>query len=207
MPIMNLMVVLIPMLLSLTQFIQLALMQYNPPPVEEVGEGDDSDSGDGGSSDAPAKLDLLLNITEEGFELSMFGKTKGDDFVAIPKVPLTIQGQTATGPDGQPMMVFDYDKLHEELVRVRKEVIGDPIHEEEITDPETGEISVKQVFKYEDAQQINIAAKGDTPWQVLVSVLDELRTYKVDSGVTNPSGEPVMVDRPLFPVPRLGQLQ
>ncbi|HHE47008.1 MAG TPA: hypothetical protein ENL08_04830, partial [Bacteroidetes bacterium] len=108
-PVMNLMVVLIPLLLNVASFVQLGLLEYSPPLIEEAAPSDEL--GGGESSQEPgaeAKLNLTLNITFDGFEISMFGATSGDDFITIPKLP-----------DGH----YDLDSLHKELIRIREEVI------------------------------------------------------------------------------------
>jgi hypothetical protein len=178
-PIMNLVIVLIPMLLSVAQFVQIALLEYAPPPIEDTGGGD---GGGGGGGAETATLNLLLNISETGFEVSMFGATSGENFKAIAKKP-----------DGS----FDYDALHKELVRVRQNIIGKPISSEETTDPVTGKTGIENVFKYTDAEMMKITAKGEVPWKTLVGVLDASREFEDDDGLT----------KPLFQQPIMGQIQ
>ncbi len=208
-PIMNLMVVLIPVLLSMAQFIQLALLEYMPPPIEAV-SSDDSEGGsdNSGGGEGPALIDLLLNVSIDGFEVSMFGDTQGENFIVIPRTPRMIGGQPLIDPNtGQPVLEYNYSALHDTLVWVRQEKIGQPIHEEDAVDPETGLTVRREVFRYEDAQKIKIASRGDTPWQVMVHVLDQIREFEEASDITGSDGSPIMVSKPLFPSPQLGQIQ
>ncbi len=181
-PIMNLMVVLIPLLLSVAEFIKIGLLEYSPPPIEEAGGGDNEGEGEENDADAPKPMNLLLNISEENFEISMFGATQeGENFKILPKV------------DGE----YDYDALHKELVRIRQDIIGEPVSTETTQDPETGQDVVSFTWQYSDAEMLKITAKGDIPWQVLVSVLDESREFEDKDGAT----------KPLFATPVMGQVQ
>ena len=182
-PIMNLMVVLIPMLLSVAQFVHLSLLEYLPPPAE--GFADESE-GDGGGDDGGAEvaeLGLLLNATKEGFEISLFGETKGDNFKKIPNLP-----------SGD----YDFDALHQELVRIKTDIIGDPIRTEDTVDEKTGLTKRIEIFKYPDAQLIKISAIGKLPWDTIVKILDTCRTYEEEG---------IPIKKPLFPSPMLGQIQ
>lgn len=184
-PIMNLMVVLIPLLLSVAEFVKLALLEYSPPPIEDIGaQGEGEGGGEGGEEQT--NLNLMLNITENEFQVSVFGATKeGENFKKIPKV-------------GEGPFEYDYDGLHEELVRIRKEVIGEPIGEqEEGVDPETGLPIIGYTWKYNDAETMRITAKGDIPWQVVVGCLDASRDYVDEKGE----------EKPLFGNPVMGQVQ
>jgi len=178
-PIMNLMVVLIPMLLSVAQFVQLSLLEYLPPPIEDVAS-EGGGGGEGGSG--PALMDLLVNVGDNGFEVSLFGDNKGENFRVIPKLP-----------DGS----YDFDGLHAELVRIKTQIVGQPIDVQETEDPRTGKTVRREIFKYEDANKMNVAAKGDIPWQFIVHVLDAARDYEDENGAK----------KPLFPSPLLGQIQ
>lgn len=179
-PIMNLVIVLIPMLLSVAQFVQVALLEYAPPPIADTGGG--GEGGGGGDNSPTATLNLLLNISDTGFEVSSFGATSGENFRAVPRKP-----------DGS----YDYTALHTEFVRIRQQVIGKPLSSQEVTDPVTGKTGVENVFKYSDAEMVKITAKGDIPWQVLVKVLDSARDFTDDDGLT----------KPLFQQPIMGQIQ
>lgn len=181
-PIMNLMVVLIPMLLSVAEFVHLSLLEYLPPPAEGMTEETaDETGGDQGGAEI-AELNLLLNATDDGFEISLFGETKGENFKKIPKLP-----------SGE----YDYESLHTELVRIKEEIIGPAIRTEDKTD-DKGKTIRMEIFKYPDAQLVKISAKGDLPWETIVKIMDTCREYKEDD---------IPIKKPLFPSPMLGQIQ
>ncbi|MBZ0263244.1 hypothetical protein K8I28_01135 [bacterium] len=179
-PIMNLMVVLIPMLLSVAQFVQLSLLEYTPPPAEQILDGE---GGEGEGGGEVQNLDLLLNIAEGGFEVSVFNETKGDNFKEIPLLP-----------DG----TYDFEALHREMLRIKTDIVGPPVRVEEQADTTSQQVSRLEIFKYADANRIKISAQSQLPWQVLVQVLDETRNYR-DPETRMP--------HPLFPLPLLGQIQ
>ena len=82
-PIMNLMVVLIPLLLSASKFTELALLEYLPPaegaPVEA---GAAPSEGDGKKTE---NINLLLNLVETGIQVSIFQSVEeGPNFYEIP---------------------------------------------------------------------------------------------------------------------------
>jgi len=104
-PIMNLMVVLIPLLLTSAQFIKLGILELNLPP--SVGPG--SALVDMPKEDE-RKLDLGITITEQGFILSSsMAILKGEDNqgVSIPKKE-----------DGE----YDYEKLNKKLMLIKTRV-------------------------------------------------------------------------------------
>jgi len=101
-PIMNLMVVLIPLLLSSAQLIKISVIELNLPPAA------------GAQMDKPKekqlKLDLAVTITDEGFYISsssavMQKKNKGP---SVPKV------------DGE----YDYDLLAKTLYEIKQKAAG-----------------------------------------------------------------------------------
>lgn len=106
-PVMNLMVVLIPLLLSSAQFIKLGMIEINLPPAA-------------GSSIAQAempkevekKLDLTVTITDEGFYLaSSLAVARGENGQG-PTIPKTETGE------------YDYKKLNEILTKIKKKAAG-----------------------------------------------------------------------------------
>ena len=104
-PIMNLMVVLIPLLLTSAQFIKLGIIELNLPP--SVGPGS-------ALVDLPKekerKLDMGITISEKGFILSSsMAILKGEDESGV-SIPLT--------PNGE----YDYEKLNNKLMLIKTRV-------------------------------------------------------------------------------------
>lgn len=184
-PLMNIMLILIPLLVSVVSFIQFAYIQYNPNPAAG-GEG--GGGGGGGSGDAGEMLNLVLNITEDAFQVSILNALPGSpNYWEIPKLP-----------NGK----YDFNGLKDRLSYIRREIVKDPIETKESIDPLTRQISYSMKFKYADGNIINIAAKSNVPWMVCTQVLDILREYEVK---TLPNG--VKLTLPLFAEPVFGQIQ
>ncbi|MBN1349671.1 biopolymer transporter ExbD [candidate division KSB1 bacterium] len=104
-PIMNLMVVLIPLLLTSAQFIKLGIIELNLPP--SVGPGS-------ALVDLPKekerKLDMGITISEKGFILSSsMAILKGDDESGV-SIPVSANGE------------YDYEKLNQKLMLIKTRV-------------------------------------------------------------------------------------
>ncbi|HEX7344764.1 MAG TPA: hypothetical protein VF398_10885 [bacterium] len=179
-PVMNLICVLIPMLLGSAKFVDLALLEYTPPLIQETG----AEAGGGGSEGGgyTALLELRVNVTYNALEVSTFNSTSGENYASLPKKP-----------DG----TYDYEGLRQKLVDIKQRVVGQPISISQQQNPETGKLEVVERFKFSDADQVRISAEGDIPLQTIVRVLDACREYRMGEGVYHP----------LFPSPALGQIQ
>ncbi|MCX7835471.1 MAG: hypothetical protein N2450_05310 [bacterium] len=184
-PLMNIMLILIPLLVSIVSFIQFAFLQYNPNPAAG-GEG--AGGGGGGSGEAGEMLNLVLNITENSFQISVLNALPGSpNYFEIPKLE-----------NGR----YNYTGLKDRLMYIRKEIVKDPIETKETIDPLTRQISYTMRFRYADGNIINISAKNEIPWQVCTRVLDVIREYEVK---TLPNGAKLSI--PLFAEPVFGQIQ
>lgn len=179
-PVMNLICVLIPMLLSTAKFVDLALLEYAPPIIQETDEEPAGGAGEGGGT--TGLLELRVNISYKGLEVSVFNATSGENYASIPMTP-----------EGN----YDFTALREKLVDIKERIVGPPLKKSEERDPDTGQIEIFEEYKYADADQIRISAEGDIPLQVIINVLDASREYRVASGIYHP----------LFPSPALGQFQ
>lgn len=105
-PIMNLMVVLIPLLLSSVQLIKMSMIELNLPPAST------SESYTENKKKEPpkSKLDLAVIITDEGFYLSSSSAVlKGKK--GKPSIPLK---------DGE----YDYESLAQQLYVIKEKVSG-----------------------------------------------------------------------------------
>ena len=107
-PMMNLMVVLIPLLLTSAEFVQLGVIELNLPPAAE---------GEAGSSSMPSedvrKLDLTVTITDKGFFISTSMAVLGSEGEEEQSVPMK-----RTAGDS---LVHDYTRLSEKLFEIKKE--------------------------------------------------------------------------------------
>jgi len=180
-PVMNLICVLIPILLGSAKFVDLALLEYTPPLIQETGAEVGGGSGAGGGY-VNALLELRVNVTYGALEVSIFNATTGENYAAIPKQP-----------DG----TYDYEGLRQKLVDIKQRVVGQPISRSQQQNPLSGKMEIVEQYKYSDADQVRISAEGDIPLQTIIRVLDACREYRASEGIYHP----------LFPSPALGQIQ
>jgi len=107
-PVMNLMVVLIPLLLSSAQYIKIGVIDLNLPPA--VGT---SVSQLGAPKEAEKKLDLAVTITDQGFYLSsslaILKNVDGEG----PTIPLNENGE------------YDFQELSRKLYEIKKKALAD----------------------------------------------------------------------------------
>lgn len=93
-PIMNLICILIPLLLSCSQFIKLAVVELNLPPA---GPGPSSSSTDDPDPEEKKKLGLKVVITDKGITVAsnaaVLGDEAAEDQTAGPTIPTVQPGQ------------------------------------------------------------------------------------------------------------------
>ena len=106
-PIMNLMVVLIPLLLSSAQFIKIGVIELNLPPA--VG-------AKGVATDAPKeiekKLDLAITVTDRGFFISSSLAILKGEQENSPSIPILENGE------------YNFNELSQTLLNLKKKAIG-----------------------------------------------------------------------------------
>ncbi|RMH61754.1 MAG: hypothetical protein D6677_11135 [Calditrichaeota bacterium] len=109
-PVMNLMVVLIPLLLQGAQWVKLGAIEINAPPAKSVGTGDANQEND--QKEETKKLGLKLALTDDGISIAnasaILTSGEGDG----PTVP--------NKPDGS----YDFDGLREKLIEIKKKIAG-----------------------------------------------------------------------------------
>lgn len=141
-PMMNLMVVLVPLLLSTATAIKMGVIELNLPQAH------------GGQTaanvlpkEAQRSLDLTVTITDAGFYVSSSQAVLRTDKGNGPTIEKL--------PDGK----FDFAKLSETLLEVKKKIVDTP----------------------QDTKRIIIQAEPDIDYQTLVSTMDASRAVKVDA--------------------------
>jgi len=112
-PVMNLMVVLIPLLLSCAEFVKLGVIEINVPPAKtSVGPGPGEDESTQDLREKELKLGLKIAITRDG--------------ITIGNAVTLLAGETGSGPtvpnkaDG----THDFPKMREKLIEVKKLITG-----------------------------------------------------------------------------------
>ncbi len=105
-PMMNLMVVLIPLLLSTAQIVKIGMIQLNLPPA--VGAGGQNKAA---PVESEKNLDLAITITDQGFFISSSAAVLGNKKGEGPSIPKK---------DGK----YDFAKLSETLYQIKQKVQG-----------------------------------------------------------------------------------
>jgi biopolymer transport protein ExbD len=104
-PIMNLMVVMIPILLSSTQFVKIGILELNLPPSVGAATA-------GGATALPKEtqrtLDLTVSITDRGFYISSALAVLPGDDSAKPTIPKNADG------------AYDFEALSKKLYEVKQ---------------------------------------------------------------------------------------
>jgi biopolymer transport protein ExbD len=106
-PVMNLMVVLIPLLLTSAQFIKIGVIDLNlPPAVGSVSSAAEA------PKETEKKLDLAITITDEGFFISSsLAILKGDNEKS-PSIPKSETGE------------YNFEELSDKLFEIKKKALG-----------------------------------------------------------------------------------
>jgi biopolymer transport protein ExbD len=115
-PVMNLMVVLIPLLLAGSEFTKLAIKELNLPPQKAGGAG----AGENENTPKEEKklLGLKITISDRGFYIA-------NDVMVIPG---TEEGKPTIPllPDGR----YDYDGLKQKLIEIKEKIVGKGFEDE-----------------------------------------------------------------------------
>jgi biopolymer transport protein ExbD len=112
-PVMNLMVVLIPLLLSCAQFVKLGVIEINVPPAKtDVGPGPDDDQMNNEAQEKQLKLGLKIAVTRDGITLGNAMTLIAGEAGAGPTVPNNADG------------TYDFKKMREKLIEVKKLIAG-----------------------------------------------------------------------------------
>ncbi len=189
-PIMNLVVVLIPLLLATAEWVKLGLIESKMPPA----------GGGGGELTEQVEkkaLSLIVSLEEEQIAVSLFGAT-----AANPEVDGSVYYRTIPLlPTGE----YDYAVLNTLLHDVRLDVVEQGVLAEQIPNLDRygnpvynpdGTPQLINDYIYSDVYNVRISAPNHLPFQSLISVLDACRVYKDEDGHLSY----------LFPVPFMGKL-
>lgn len=145
-PVMNLMVVLIPLLLAGAEFVKLSIIEINlPPQSQQAGSGE----GQKPDREIEKRLNLSIAITKSGFTISSPSAVLPGEEDEGPTIPLSEEND------------FDYDKLKEKLIEVKKIVMDK---------------------EYKDKESAIITASADIEYQVIVNVIDIIQSYTDEEG-------------------------
>ncbi len=191
-PIMNLVVVLIPLLLASAEFVKLGLLEMQLPPAPSAGVASMPEQ-----EDAPKeKLNLIVSVDSLGFAVSVFGTTpeseNADQYYH--RIPKTVRDE------------YDYDALNARCWQIRSDIVVPSILGKVQNQDEDGNLlfnadgSPQMVDEYSfvDAERVIISAPNEFPFGNLVKVMDATRIHQ------DVPGAPADV---MFPTPMMGKIQ
>ena len=190
-PIMNLVVVLIPLLLAGAEFVKLGLLETRLPSAGAAGGGGMP------QQEAPKeKMNLMVNVDSLGFSVSLFNQTETSDPTG------RFYQQVLRLSDG----TLDFDGLNEVLHEFHTAVVtpallGQVQNKDDDGKPlfnPDGSPQMVNDYKYEDAENVVITAPNSLEFQDLVSVMDAARMWQNEDKT-----ETVL----MFPTPQLGKIQ
>jgi biopolymer transport protein ExbD len=111
-PVMNLMVVLIPLLIASAEWVKLGIIEINVPPSKAAGAGEDEESQDE-LKEKELKLGLKVAVTHDGITIGnamvLLSGEEGEEGPTVPK-----------NEDG----TYNYEKLKKELIEIKKKIEG-----------------------------------------------------------------------------------
>jgi len=152
-PMMNLMVVLIPLLLSTAEFVRLGIIEINLPPAA-------AESGaEGAAVPAMPKLDLAVTITDRGFFISSAMSVLSGERSGEPTLPLI--------RDEEDSLVYDYRGLSEKLLEIKKKV--------------REAIQSDRLAGLADSSRIILTAEPSVVYQTVISTMDAARSIRINA--------------------------
>ncbi len=160
-PLMNLMVILIPLLLTSAEFIKLGVIELNLPPAS-AGINDERNEAMG--QEFQKQLDLAVTITKRGFYISSSLAVLSGDMQGEPTIPLTRYQDYSLADNGSIMsmqtdsLAHDYQALSEKLMEIKNAAQG----------------------KFSDLEQIVILAESEIKYQTIISAMDAGRSIILD---------------------------
>ena len=184
-PIMNLMVVLIPLLLSVAEFTKLALLEYMPPAeaAEDSGGGSDDENQNSSDEEKETYLKLLVNLADNDIiQVSMYGVLQeGEHFYEI---------------QAQPEGGYNLAALNDSLYSIKTREAGEPTGRDSVFNDDTRVWEVFNTYKVRDGREVSITALGTVPFQTIINVMDVCRYKEVEGEKSE-----------LFPLTLLKQFQ
>lgn len=165
-PVMNLIIILIPLLLSVAKLTELALMEYLPPAEAAEAEEMGAPAGEEKGGTGEQRLNLLVNLSQSGIQVSMYGKVEpGPYFFEIPLLP-----------DGS----YDWETLNQRLWEVKQREVGEPIGVDSIRNESTGVWEKFPVYRVKDGREVSIVAIDTARFQTILQAMDACRIIRVN---------------------------
>jgi biopolymer transport protein ExbB len=179
-PMLNLMVMLIPFLLTSSEFVKIGAIDLKLPESSQTAGG----GGDLNSQAQEAKLDLGVVITAKGFTLFNYFKTDKDS-------ASTVEGQAPDIPlvNGE----YDYATLNTRLADVKKQTLGEILRTRFSNLP--ADATLYQLYNafstrlsgladvFPDHENVKIVAEEAVRYETVVAVMDAARGIRTADGV------------------------
>jgi biopolymer transport protein ExbD len=185
-PMLNLMIILIPVLLTSSEFVRMGAIELKLP---ESAQGAGGGAGAGAAEMQESKLELGILITSKGFTLFHFFKTAANQGKAdTAKTLADMQPDIPLAADG----AYDYGELNRQLAEVKRKSLLEidkaisPGVSPAASLAELYDIFVKngspQTMVLSDHETIKIVAEEKMKYETVVSVMDAARGYKSPDG-------------------------
>ncbi len=183
-PMMNLMVILIPLLLSSAEFVKIGAIELKLPEASGAGGG-----GEAAEEKKDAKLNLGIVISKKGFNLFHYFKAAEQEQGETPE-PTDSKDKKAEIPkkDGK----FDYVGLNAALAKVKKKTLFEVVR---ITNSQVPEdATLLQLFNYYtkgdfssieafiDHEDVKIVAEEEIRYETVIAVMDAARGTQTPHG-------------------------
>ncbi|MCU0609842.1 MAG: MotA/TolQ/ExbB proton channel family protein [Chitinispirillaceae bacterium] len=180
-PMLNLMVILIPFLLTSSEFVKIGAIEMKLPESSQGGGG----GGGGGGLQQEAKLELGIVITGKGFTVfSYFKSDNGSDMTGLtPEIPLKQDGE------------YDFDALNKKLAGIKTRALitiitsfGGQVSEQMPLNELYGKYLQYQAtdeMVFADHESVKIVAEEQVKYNTVIAVMDAARATKVGEGETS----------------------
>ncbi len=179
-PMMNLMVILIPLLLSSAEFVKIGAIELKLPESSQGGGDADEKKN--------ARLNLGIVITKKGFDLFHYFKESAEDTVAKEEESPAEKPTEIPKKDGE----FDFETLNATLAKVKKKALFDIIRSSNPDVPEGS--SLQQLYNhyikndystveaFNDHEGVKIVAEEQIRYETVIAVMDAARGTKTPNG-------------------------
>lgn len=173
-PMMNLMVILIPLLLSSAEFVKIGAIELKLP--------ESSGAGAAGSPEEKkeAKLDLGIVVTKRGFDLYHYYKQapreEDPENENLSEKPVDVPNVSGE---------YDYEGLNRKLAEVKRKVLYDIIREAFPTVPQDATLTqlyshylkndLSRITVFQDHEAVKIVAEDRIKYRTIVEVMDAAR--------------------------------
>ncbi len=118
-PVMNLMVVLIPLLIASAEWVKLGVVEINVPPAKGPSAGGPGEMDENKVKEKEMKLGLKIAIAHDGITIGNASALLEGEQGEGPTVPLTAEGK------------YDFDLLKKKLIEIKKKIKGKGFKDED----------------------------------------------------------------------------